>query len=81
MLAPLGDPGRVFAGLPGVQAWRTDGPGGYVLAISDAAIAAPAVTRALVTAGADVLSIGESRHTLEDVYLQLVAENETGRGG
>jgi len=34
------------------------------------------VTRALVAAGADVLSIAESRHTLEDVYLQLV--NGTG---
>jgi ABC-2 type transport system ATP-binding protein len=30
------------------------------------------VTRALVAAGADVLSIAESRHSLEDVYLQLV---------
>jgi ABC-2 type transport system ATP-binding protein len=80
-LAPLGEPGRVFAGLPAVRAWRPDGPNGYVLTISDVAVAAPAVTRALVDAGADVLSIGESHHTLEDVYLQLIAENETGRGG
>jgi hypothetical protein len=29
--------------------------------------AAPALTRALVAAGADVLSITQSRHTLEDV--------------
>jgi ABC-2 type transport system ATP-binding protein len=80
-LAPLGDPGRVFAGLPAVRAWRPDGPNGYVLTISEAAVAAPAVTRALVDAGADVLSIGESHHTLEDVYLELITDNETGRGG
>ena len=53
----------------------------YVLAISDAAVAAPAVTRALVNAGADVLTISESHHSLEDVYLELIDENETAQGG
>jgi hypothetical protein len=43
------------------------GPAGYILTVSDPAQAAPGVTRALVAAGADVLSITESRHTLEDV--------------
>ena len=44
-------------------------------------MAAPAVTRALVAAGADVLSIGESQHTLEDVYLELIdQDNEGGQG-
>jgi ABC-2 type transport system ATP-binding protein len=48
--------------------------------VSDPAVAAPAVTRALVAADADVLSIGESRHSLEDVYLQLVnKDNEVAR--
>ena len=28
----------------------------------------------LVSAGADVLSIGEARHSLEDVYLELIDE-------
>jgi hypothetical protein len=28
--------------------------------------------RALVTAGADVLSVTEPRHSLEDVYLELI---------
>jgi ABC-2 type transport system ATP-binding protein len=79
-LAPLDDPGQVFAGLPGVEAWRAGDTGGYALTISDPAVAAPAVTRALVAAGADVLSVGESHHTLEDVYLQLVAESETEAG-
>src|SRR5262249_49479093 len=71
----LADPGRVFTGLAGVESWRDDGPGGYVLEVSDAAVAAPEVTRALVAAGADVLSIGRSRHSLEEVYLELVAED------
>lgn len=79
-LAPLKDAGRVFEGLPAVDGWHQDGPAAYALAISDAAIAAPAVTRALVEAGADVLSIGESRHSLEDVYLELIGDDEPERG-
>ncbi len=71
-VAPLDAPDRVFAGLPGVEAWRADGVVGYVLTVSDPALAAPGVTRALVAAGADVLSIDESRHSLEDVYLELI---------
>ncbi len=34
------------------------------------------MTRALVAAGADVLSIAESRHSLEDVYLELIDDTE-----
>jgi len=74
-LAPLPEPGQVFAGIPALEDWRQDGAGAYVLAVSDAAVAAPAVTRALVAAGADVLSISESRHSLEDVYLHLIDED------
>jgi len=32
----------------------------------------PEVVRALVSAGADIIYVGELRHSLEDVYLQLV---------
>ena len=76
--AALPEPGRVFGGLPAVQGWKDAGPAGggpdgYVLTVTDPARAAPAVTRALAAAGADVLSIARSRHTLEDVYLELVA--------
>jgi ABC-2 type transport system ATP-binding protein len=78
-LAPLPEPGRVFAGLPAVDGWRQDGPAGYVLAVSDTTVAAPAAARALVADGADVLSIGESRHSLEDVYLELISEDEEAR--
>ncbi len=73
-VTPLPDPGEVFGGLPAVDGWRADGDD-YVLAVSDGRVAAPAVTRALVAAGADVLSINESRHSLEDVYLQLIDQD------
>jgi ABC-type glutathione transport system ATPase component len=65
--------------LPAVDGWRQDGAAGYVLHISDPAVAAPAATRALVAAGADVLSIGQSRHSLEDVYLELISQDEEAR--
>jgi ABC-2 type transport system ATP-binding protein len=79
-LAPLPEPDRVFAGLPAVDGWRQDGPGAYVLAVSESAVAAPAVTRALVAANADVLSISESYHSLEDVYLELIdQDSEAGQ--
>jgi ABC-2 type transport system ATP-binding protein len=47
-----------------------------VLSVTDPAAAAPGVTRALVADGADVLSITETRHSLEDVYLELVGDEE-----
>ncbi len=75
-LVPLPEPGRVFTGLPSVDGWHPDGPGAYTVAVSELAVAAPAVTRALVAAGADVLSISEARHTLEDVYLELLGQDK-----
>jgi ABC-2 type transport system ATP-binding protein len=80
-LAPLPNPGGVFAGLPAVDDWRQDGPASYVLSVSEPAVAAPAVTRALVAAGAEVLSINQSHHSLEDVYLELIDQDqEAGQG-
>ena len=46
-----------------------------MLTVADTRRAAPPVTRALVAAGADVLSIAEARHSLEDVYLELIDED------
>ena len=65
----------MFGGLPAVDGWHENGSGEYVVEISDSRVAAPAVTRALVQAGADVLSIAESHHSLEDVYLELIDED------
>ena len=73
-LGSLAAPGDVFGGVPAVDSWRLDGSD-YVLTVSDPVLAAPAVTRALVAADADVLSISESRHSLEDVYLELIDED------
>ena len=75
-LAPLADPAAIFGGLPAVESWHADGADGYIIAVTDPDVAAPAVTRALVAAGEDVRSVGESRHSLEDVYLELVDEDE-----
>jgi ABC-2 type transport system ATP-binding protein len=74
-LAPLRDPDGLFGGLGVVESWRSEYPDTYVLTVSDPRAAAPAVTRALVGADADVLSIAEAQHSLEDVYLELVAED------
>lgn len=81
-LTPLTDPDRVFGGLPAVNGWHHDGDSGYTISVTDPAAATPAVTRALVQAGADVMFVGESRRSLEDVYLELVntgAKLETSR--
>ena len=78
-IAALRDPDGVFGGVPGVTSWRQAADGSYVVSVSDPTIAAPALARALVAIGADVLSIHESRHSLEDVYLQLVDEDHEAR--
>ena len=72
---PVGEPDAVFARTAGVDGWRSDGPSRYVLTVTDPRTTAPAVTRALVATGADVVTITESRHSLEDVYLKLIEED------
>ena len=74
-LTPLAAPDDVFNSAAGVESWRPEGASTYVLSATDPRMAAPRVTRALVAAGADVVSISESRHSLEDVYLQLIDED------
>jgi len=73
--SPLDDPDRAFQGLPGVDGWTSGSPGTYALTVTDPEVAAPGVARALVEAGADILTIAESRRSLEDVYLELVDED------
>lgn len=71
-LRPLDDPETVLRGIPGTDGWSSDQPGSYRVTVSDMTAAAPATVRALVAAGADVLSVAESQHSLEDVYMQLI---------
>jgi ABC-2 type transport system ATP-binding protein len=73
--APLDAPDGAFNQDTGVDSWRSDDPTHYVLSITNPRAAAPAVTRALVAAGAEVISIAEARHSLEDVYLELIDED------
>ena len=49
------------------------------MVVTDPRLAAPEVTRGLVGAGADVVSIGEAQHSLEDVYLELINEDVEAR--
>jgi ABC-2 type transport system ATP-binding protein len=74
-VAPLADPTQFFSAIGSVEAWQNVDANSYLLTVEDPQIAAPDVTRALVGAGADVLSIGESQHSLEDVYLELIGED------
>ena len=78
-LVPLPDPGELFGHIPAVRGWRCEDPGTYVLSVSNPMVAAPQVTRGLVSAGADVLSIGQARHSLEDVYVELIDEDAEAR--
>jgi ABC-2 type transport system ATP-binding protein len=74
-LNPLAAPDDVFNSIDGIESWKPEGTSSYVLSVADPRNIAPRVTRALVAAGADVVSISESRHSLEDVYLQLIEED------
>ena len=76
--APLDDPKLVFGAVPEVEGWEQTASG-YTLAVSGPDLAAPALARALVGADADILSIAESHHSLEDVYLELVDEDVEAR--
>jgi ABC-2 type transport system ATP-binding protein len=78
-LVPLSDPDQFFTAISTVESWHFEDGGSYVLAIADPKVAAPEVTRALVGIGADVLSISEAQHSLEDVYLELVDEDVEAR--
>jgi ABC-2 type transport system ATP-binding protein len=74
-LASLRDPGELFSRIPAIDDWRVDDSGAYVLTVSDPQVAAPLVARTLVGEGADILFIGESQHSLEDVYLEMIADD------
>jgi ABC-2 type transport system ATP-binding protein len=71
---PVADAAGVFA-VPGVQSWSVDGSARYVLVCSNPSAAAPEVARRLIAAGADLLSLTETQHSLEDVYLELISDD------
>jgi ABC-2 type transport system ATP-binding protein len=74
-VTPLADPERLFGHLAGVKRWQAQDATAYMLDVTDPVSVAPVVSRAIVESGADLVSIGEARHSLEDVYLELVDED------
>ncbi len=69
---PIAEADGLFGSLHGVSGWREGPEGEYLLTVDEPAVVAPAVARALVGAGADIVELGELRKSLEDVYLQMV---------
>jgi len=76
---PLVDPERLFSRIPSVLQWRSTEPASYILTVTDITSAAPEVSRNLIEAGADIRSVAEAQHSLEDVYLQTV-DGDTKEG-
>jgi len=70
---PLERAGRVVEGLPGVAGVAT---GDGALRVTAGPAAAPAIVRALVTAGVAVTELRPERVSLEDVFLNLTREDE-----
>ena len=63
-----------LANVPGVEAVTPDGPGTITYRTRSPLQANPAVVRAAVATGADVLSLSEAASSLEDAYLALIAD-------
>jgi len=72
---PIDDPNAVLGAVPGVTGWSGVGDGRYTVNVTDPVAVAPVLARAVVGSGADLLRLAEVRHSLEDVYLQLVQED------
>jgi ABC-2 type transport system ATP-binding protein len=75
LAAPLPDPAGTIGGLPGVTRWTGEN-GRYLVDVDNPTVSTPLLTDALVRSGARVLRIAEVEHSLEDVYLELVGEEE-----
>ncbi len=54
--------------------------GKLLVALDDPERDNPTIVRTLVEAGAEVQFVGELRRSLEDIYLKLIKEKETGSG-
>ena len=69
----LADPDALFRSIPGAGSWRTD-DGVYRVRVEDPAAAAPALARAIVSAGGDLLRLTDVTPSLEEAYLDLIGE-------
>ncbi|MHB8512270.1 MAG: ABC transporter ATP-binding protein [Actinomycetota bacterium] len=77
---PVTKPDRVFTKAIGVRAWHSSQECHYTLEVNDPTEAAPSVARALVRAGSDIIKLGESHRSLEDVFLELVDQDVEAGG-
>ncbi|HZW74600.1 MAG TPA: ABC transporter ATP-binding protein, partial [Caldimonas sp.] len=68
--AKLVDAALAIAGVTGAE-WRE---GAMHVAVTDPVAQTPPLVRALVGAGAAILSVGEVKHSLEEVYLNLTKD-------
>ncbi len=52
-----------------------------MITVADPAAQNPAIVRTLIEGGGEIQFVNELKHSLEDVYLSLINENEAGWGG
>jgi ABC-2 type transport system ATP-binding protein len=71
VVGTIPDPGALFAAVPGAGAWRED-DGAYRVQVEDPRAAAPALARAIVESGGELLRLTDLTPSLEDTYLGLV---------
>lgn len=69
------DPIRALAGVSEVQ--RVDQK--LLVSMDDPEGLNPEIIRLLIEAGADVQFVGELRHSLEEIYLQIIQESDEGK--
>jgi ABC-2 type transport system ATP-binding protein len=62
---------------PGVSSVTQSGEK-LVVALDDPEVENPAIIRTLVDAGAQIMFVGELRHSLEQIYLDLLHQNDAG---
>jgi ABC-2 type transport system ATP-binding protein len=74
-VAPITDPGELFASVHGVDGWDSTGSASYRVSVHQPAAVAPDLARAIVASGVGLVHLSEATHSLEDVYLQLVRDD------
>jgi ABC-2 type transport system ATP-binding protein len=72
---PLPDPEATFKAISLVHDWQAV-DGQYIVQVDDPPAAAPLLARAIVDSGAGLVRLAEVERTLEEVYLQLLRDEE-----
>ncbi|GAA1654499.1 ABC transporter ATP-binding protein [Nonomuraea maheshkhaliensis] len=77
LAGPVQEPDKLFGRVDGITGWVGDRDR-YQVSVTDPRRVAPLLADALVSAHAGIVHLAESEHSLEDVYLELVREEEPG---